>query len=130
MQERCKTVLRRGMLLLALGAVLWVLVRCEVPCLFRRLTGVICPSCGMSRAWLAVLRAELREAFSYHPMFWSVPVFAVFFLFREKASTRAGKAVFFTLLIAYLACYLLRLLGHPGGAAALHAGEIRDLIIF
>lgn len=130
MQEHSKMLLRRGALLLALAAVLVAAVRCGMPCVFRRLTGVICPSCGMSRAWLAVLRLELREAFSYHPMFWVVPIFAALFLFRERVATRAGKAVLFGLLIAYLVCYLLRLLGCPDGESALRMEEIRKFIIF
>lgn len=30
----------------------------------------------MSRAWIAALRLDFRGAFSFHPVFWSLPVLA------------------------------------------------------
>ena len=31
-------------------------------CLFKRLTGWLCPGCGMTHAFFAVLRGDLRQA--------------------------------------------------------------------
>ncbi len=68
--------LLRLAMLIALGLVLLVAVWRGTPCLFRRLTGIPCPCCGMSRAWIAALRLDFRGAFSFHPVFWSLPVLA------------------------------------------------------
>lgn len=62
---------------LLLVSVFWLF---DVPCLFERFLGVSCPGCGMSRAVLSALRWDLAAAFSYHPMFWSMPVLYVYFL--------------------------------------------------
>jgi hypothetical protein len=35
-------------------------------CPLRYLTGVICPSCGMTRSFVSLVRGELRGAIEYH----------------------------------------------------------------
>ena len=42
-------------------------------CLFRRLSRIPCPGCGLTRAVAALLRGDLRAAFAYHP---AAPVLA------------------------------------------------------
>ena len=55
-----------------------------ITCPIRWLTGVSCAGCGMSRAWLAVLRLDFSTAFAFHPLFWlPVPV-ALVLLFRRR----------------------------------------------
>ena len=41
-----------------------------VTCPIRFLTGISCAGCGMSRAWLSLLRLDLAGALYYHPLFW------------------------------------------------------------
>lgn len=53
-------------------------------CPFWMVTGLPCPGCGMSRALLALLRLDVRAAFSYHWMVWSVPVLYLCFLLDGK----------------------------------------------
>lgn len=50
-----------------------------ISCVFQSIFGVCCPGCGMTRALLAALRLDLSVAFSYHPMFWSVPLLFLYF---------------------------------------------------
>lgn len=51
-----------------------------ISCVFQRLLGIPCPGCGMTRAVLAALRLNLKGAFGYHPMFWSMPILYLYFL--------------------------------------------------
>jgi hypothetical protein len=37
-------------------------------CIFRNLTGIKCPGCGMTRAVLSVLHLRFAEAFSYNKL--------------------------------------------------------------
>ena len=99
------------LILAACAAVLGVWALLFGFCPIRAVTGVICPSCGMSRAWLAALRLDLEAAFFYHPMFWIVPVVAVLWLFgfQPLRSKRANIWLLATLGIGFAVCYFARL---------------------
>ena len=60
-----------------------------VLCPFRRITGVWCPGCGMTRAFGWLAHGDLHQALRYHPL---APIFlvegviaAAFFLYRRRA---------------------------------------------
>lgn len=61
----------RALLRLALLAALLVparlLRRGPTVCVFRRVTGRPCPSCGMTRSWSAAAHLQLRRSFAFHP---------------------------------------------------------------
>lgn len=50
-----------------------------VICPFRALTGLPCPGCGMTRAFLALGRLDIAEAFSQNPL--SLPLAALLLLY-------------------------------------------------
>ena len=111
---------RLGIKLLILGAcslllLIWLYV--DGYCPFRRLIGIPCPTCGMSRAWLAAFRLDLASAFRFHPMFWSVPLLILFPLYdgRLFAREELDGLVLFGLLAAYFVCYALRLVAYLRG---------------
>ena len=71
----------RFLILVLFCAALLGIVLLGINCPFRSLTGIPCPGCGMTRAWLAALRLDFLAAFRYHPMFWSVPVLMAYCIF-------------------------------------------------
>ena len=56
----------------------------KLPCPFQYIFGIDCPGCGMTRAYISLLRLDLGRAFAYHGMFWSVPVLGLVYLFDGK----------------------------------------------
>jgi hypothetical protein len=44
-------------------------------CLFHRLTGLDCPGCGMTRAFVCLMRGDLLGAWQMHP--FSIPLLAL-----------------------------------------------------
>ena len=103
-----------GMKLLILGlccAVLLLWVWMGWPCVFRSVFGIICPGCGMGRAWLAALRLDLGAAFAHHPMFWSIPVLIVMGMYDGQPFSQKwlNRAIFILLLGGIGVCYALRL---------------------
>lgn len=63
-------------LLLSAGSVLAVAVfyllaqaGIGIPCLFRLVTGLLCPGCGNSRAALCLMRLDIAGAFAANPLF-------------------------------------------------------------
>lgn len=87
-------------------------------CPIRRLTGVICPGCGMSRAWSAALHLDFSQALYYHPMFWCIPVFMLFAVYDFRLfSKRLLNVLSLSLLgAAATASYILRLWAFLKGA--------------
>lgn len=59
-----------GLLVLAVGAFA-ALAKAGIglPCLFRKVTGLLCPGCGNSRAAMALLKLDFVGAFWYNPLF-------------------------------------------------------------
>lgn len=77
-----------------------------VGCPVRFLTGVSCPGCGMTRAWLEALRLDLPAAVAYHPLFWLFPL-AVVAAVAPVRGARARRVR--TALVALAACALVAL---------------------
>ncbi len=65
---------------LGLVALLYTL---GLSCIFQSIFGISCPGCGMTRALLAALRFDFKAAFSFHPMFWSMPILYLYFLLDD-----------------------------------------------
>ena len=51
-----------------------------IPCLFRKMTGLLCPGCGVTGMCVALLHLDWRGAFSCHPVLFVLllPLTAVF----------------------------------------------------
>ena len=81
-----------------------------ITCPIRFLTGISCAGCGMSRAWLSLLRGDLSGAFHYHPLFWAVVPGAALLLFRRLIPERTFRGCLAVLCASFLIVYLVRLL--------------------
>ena len=112
---------RKVLILAVAAAVLALWQRLEIPCVMRSITGLICPGCGMTRAWLAMLRLQVAEAFSWHPMFWAVPVFGLYWFFDGQLLGRpkADRIVLWAVVTSFAVCYLLRLAAFCAGSLTL-----------
>ena len=79
-------------------------------CMFRRVTGLPCLTCGMSRAWLCALRLDFAGAFFWHPLFWTVPLIAltlIFFGARHRWVRRGLIACLFLFAVVWVVRMLL-----------------------
>ena len=63
-----KKWLRNLLLLCALGLGAWM------GCPIYELTGITCPLCGTTRAWLSFLGGDFMGALRFHPLFLLIPV--------------------------------------------------------
>lgn len=80
-----------------------------VTCPIRFLTGISCPGCGMSRAWLAVLRLEWETAFAFHPLFLLPVPAAGLLLFQRRIPRRVFRWGMATICALFLIVYIARL---------------------
>ena len=113
--------------------VLWVT---DIGCVFRLMTGVPCPGCGITRAWLALLRLDPAAALAYHPLFWMLPVALVLAVaeprVRHRRVRRAIEGLLAAMTVALVAVWAVRLVS-PADAGLLFGGHIpagvpRDII--
>jgi hypothetical protein len=56
--------------------------RGPILCPFRRVTGLPCPTCGLSRSWSALLHGRIQESVAFHPLGPLTLLAAVALLFR------------------------------------------------
>jgi hypothetical protein len=86
-------------------------------CVFHRLTGWECPGCGMTRAFLRLLRGDWRGAWGFNP--WSLPLLGLTLVaallpraalaraLRSRALPGLGWAALAALLAWWLAVRIL-----------------------
>ena len=71
-----------------------------IGCPIRWFTGISCPGCGMSRAFISLLRLDFAAAFRYHPMIYPLPIFIpYYFLGSEKTPRRRKLKKFFLAVV-------------------------------
>ena len=79
-----------------------------VNCPIKYVTGVSCAGCGMTRAWLCVLRLDFVGAMSFHPLFWTVPLVMIIFILRKRYPDVFRTFVIVTVVL-YIAVYVFRM---------------------
>lgn len=84
----------------------------RLPCLLIAAFHIPCPGCGMSRAFFCALQLDFSRAFSYHPMFWSVPVLYLYFLFDGKLlrNKQVDRAVLLLIGLGFIVQWIVKLL--------------------
>lgn len=79
-----KQFLEKIIILAVFAVLVFAARKLGINCIILYLTKIPCPGCGITRACLAALRLEFAQAFSYNPMFWSVPVLFLYFFCDGK----------------------------------------------
>lgn len=82
-----------------------------IGCPIKFVTGISCAGCGMTRAWLALLRLDLRTAFEYHPLFWLPTVALIIFALKGKIPKKMYKLLLFTIVLLFGIVYMYRMIG-------------------
>ena len=85
-----------GLFLVAVGDVVFFMVTGRgIPCLIRMVTGRLCPGCGMTHAFAALLHGDIAAAWTYNPLSITViPVLGVYLLYRLIKTIRTGEDKF------------------------------------
>ncbi len=80
-----------------------------IGCPIKFVTGISCMGCGMTRAYLSLLRLDFAEAFHYHPLFLLPILAAVMYFFKRRIPEKIYTIWLFTLIALFSIIYLLRL---------------------
>lgn len=74
-------------------------------CLIRGLIGIPCPSCGITRAIIAVLNGNFIEAFKLHPLFWMPFVTVILIILNRKYY----KQILIGAIVIFIGVYIVRM---------------------
>lgn len=95
-------------LVIILGGILYLKVlspmfNIHIPCIFKKVTGLDCPGCGMTRASLALLDGDIYQAFRWNMLvFFLAPLMALYLVLERKGvfpkfnKILMGKMLFLT----------------------------------
>lgn len=109
-KERRNTVLGISAVAVAYVAMEAIGITCPI----KFVTGISCAGCGMSRAWLSVLRADFQSAAYYHPL-WFMPVIVlVLVIFRKRIPERVLRGLLIICAAVFLGVYIWRMLFEGG----------------
>lgn len=65
-----------------------------LPCLFREVTGYLCPGCGATRMFLSIFRLDFVAAFRYNAMLLISLPFIIYIIFEMcKNYVKEGKLI-------------------------------------
>lgn len=83
----------------------------DIKCIFISTIGIPCPGCGMTRAIKAALRFDFIKAFSYHLMFWAVPIMYIYFLWEGRLfeNKKIDKVIWIVIIMGFILNWILRL---------------------
>jgi len=83
-----------------------------IGCPIKFLTGISCPGCGMTRAWIALAKANITAAFYYHPLVL-IPLFAVIIYVLKYRFNKLSDSIYRNLVViiilAFIIVYFIRM---------------------
>lgn len=82
----------------------------HVGCPIKYVSGISCPGCGMTRAWLSLLHLDFRAAFHFHPLFIIAPILIFLFLFEAFIKPKYYKLAMGAIISLFLVVYIIRLI--------------------
>lgn len=103
-----------GIIILA-GGILYLKVisptfNIHIPCIFKTITGLDCPGCGLTRASLALLDGDLYQAFRYNMLVFIItPLLALYlYLARKKLFPKFNQTLMGSMFILAGLFFILR----------------------
>lgn len=82
----------------------------NVTCIIKKVFGIACLGCGMTRAVIYAIKLDFANAFTLHPMFWSLPVLFLYFLYDGHLfnNKKANFAILAVIALGFLLNWLVR----------------------
>lgn len=77
-----------------------------LPCIFNKITGFYCPSCGMSRAFNAFLHLHIYQSFRFNALPYIFLPFFVVLYYRYPTKKSYNFILYFMILISLIYMFL------------------------
>ena len=101
MNTTLKRFIKNILVVFILIAIFYIL---DIGCIFKKLSGLSCPGCGMTRAWLSFLKGDIGKAFYYHPLFWMIIVIPAIALIRNRISDSLFNGILICCIVLLMGC--------------------------
>lgn len=85
-----------------------------IPCLFHKITGLLCPGCGITRMILAILHLDFKSAFQYNSVIFVFSPVIIYFIIRLYISWLKSESYKLSLLeniVVYIMLIVLLIFG-------------------
>lgn len=97
--------IKNFIILIILITFLCIISILPVTCIFRSVTGILCPSCGMTRASLAIINFDLLTALNYNILSIPLFIFLIYFFVRLVIDLLKNEFKFVPSLLFFLKEY-------------------------
>lgn len=69
--KRIRNIILLSCLIVILIGLFYILTKIgiSIPCIFNKITGLLCPGCGNTRAAISLIKGDIVAAFSYNALF-------------------------------------------------------------
>ena len=94
MKDRLKRTIKNTIAILCLGIFLYILYdfHIRIPCVFKTLTHLNCPSCGVSRMCVSISHGDIKSAFYYNQvLIFLTPLISLYYIFYQIRYIRTGQ---------------------------------------
>ena len=94
MKDRLKRTIKNTIAILCLGIFLYILYdfHIRIPCAFKTLTHLNCPSCGVSRMCVSISHGDIKSAFYYNQvLIFLTPLISLYYIFYQIRYIRTGQ---------------------------------------
>ena len=81
----------------------------HIPCVFREITGLYCPGCGLTRATLALLGGDVYQSFRYNMLVYILlPSILIHDILNKKGHKKFSSILMIILMIVTAIFFVLR----------------------
>lgn len=84
----------------------------DFECVYLKYFHIICPGCGMTRAVRALFQLDFYNAFTYHPMVFSMPLVILYILLNGKVFRRKwlDNSILIAIGVGFVINYVIKLI--------------------
>ena len=83
------------LIIFVLNLIVFIVTGKGIPCVFRLVTGWMCPGCGMTHAFAELVKGDVHKAIEYNILSISLlPVLGFYLLFRAVRTIKTGNEGF------------------------------------
>ncbi len=92
-------------------AILVLMERIAIPCIFNKVTGLYCPGCGITRAIRALLKGNIAESFHNNALLYTVlPVVGIVEIIYRLTKRKYKKMYNIILILALISALVFGVL--------------------